>query len=277
MRQEAEDHELEAQRVAVYQAVRAQVEGLPSLTLNPARPVGGPQLSQNSRSRFPRRQEDFSELEVQGIPPPPYLQQARRTPPASDGETPNMDSNEQIRHLQEEVLQKESEIKRLEFEVEVEKDKRRHLQAERHEAVDAQRRAEDEVGRLRRKVANLDHLLDGSIKRQKELESELDLCRQETSELKRQMHDERYGYESHIRAQESRERQTRRQLEDTNWELVSEMRRNRHLDRDVGPILEREAQNAPSRSRRHDRGTSGRTYISMPKDGGSRRAIWMFT
>ena len=245
-RREAEDQELEAQKVAFYQAMRAQVEGLPSLTSNPARPVSGPQYSQDSRSRFYRRQEDFSDLEVQGHPPPPYPQRVPLTPQASSGETYKTDSNEHIKYLEKEVIRKEGEIKRLESDVEGEKDKRRHLQAERHEAVDAQRRAEDEIYKFRRKVANLDQLLDGSIKRQKELESELDFCRQESSEMKRQLHEERNSYESSVRAQETRENQIRRQLEDTNRELVNEMSRNRHTDQDVGSIPENEVQSKKS-------------------------------
>ncbi|KAL9136160.1 MAG: hypothetical protein Q9175_002638 [Cornicularia normoerica] len=255
-RQEAEDQELEAQKAAANEAVRAHVAG--------------------SRARFYRRQDDCFELEAQDDPPLQYREQAPLTPPDSDSEYPEVDSDENIRHLQKEVIQKESEIKRLESEVEVEKDKRRRLQAERHKAVDAQRRAEDEVCKLKRKVANLDQLLDGSIKRQKELESELDVSRQEARELKRQLHEERCDYESHIRVQETRERQIRQQLEDSNSVLETCIGRGRRLDQDVQSTLEREVQHVPTRPRRQHKGTARKAYISVPKPG-NRRALWVLS
>ncbi len=234
-RQEAENQEFEAQRVAANQAVRAQVGGLPSLKPpNAALLAGRPRCFQELRSSFNRCQEDVPGLEVQEDPPPQYRKQAPLTPPASDSEAPEVDSNEKMRHLRTDVIEKESKIKRLESEVEVEKDKRRRLQAERHEAVDAQRRAEDELRKSKRKVANLDQLLDWSIQKQKELESELDLCREESRELKRQLHEERCSYESEIRAQERWERQVRQQYEDRSNALEDETRRDRRPDRDVG-------------------------------------------
>lgn len=296
-RQEAENEELEARRTAANQAVRAQVAGLPSLTSwNATLSVGRPQYYQDRGSRFYRSQKDATELEAQDDPPPQYQQQASLTPPASDGDAPEVDNNEQIRYLQREVVQKESRIKRLESEVEVEKGKRRRLQAERHEAVDAQRRAEAELCLLRSQVANLDQLLDGSIKRQKELESELDICRQEARELKWQLHEERCSHESDIRAQETRETQIRHRFEDTNRAPENQIGRGRRPDPDVGSILEDTVQSedspqrdfasrqgqsntfstdAPSRSRRQDRGTAGRAYVSIPKNG-NRRAVWIF-
>lgn len=258
---------------------------------------GGLTCFQGSRARFYRRQDDCFELEAQDDPPLQYREQAPLTPPDSDSEYPEVDSDENIRHLQKEVIQKESEIKRLESEVEVEKDKRRRLQAERHKAVDAQRRAEDEVCKLKRKVANLDQLLDGSIKRQKELESELDVSRQEARELKRQLHEERCGYESHIRVQETRERQIRQQLEDSNSVLETCIGRGRRLDQDVQSILEREVQRTKSpqrgiaghqghtntswidvrtRPRRQHKGTAGKAFFSIPKQG-NRRAVWVLS
>ncbi len=266
-RQEAENQELEAQRAAANQAVRAQVGGFPSLTsLNAALLAGRPRYLQ----------EDVPGLEVQADPPPQYRKQAPLTPPASDSEAPEVDSNEKMRHLQKDVIEKESKIKRLESEVEVEKDKRRRLQAERHEAVDAQRRAEDELRKSKRKVANLDQLLDGSIQRQKELESELDLCREESRELKRQLHEERCSYESEIRAQETWERQVRQQFEDNA--LENEAGRDRRPDRDVEAVLEGDAQSKKSPRRAicasqgqtdrfsiDARSRSRRAYISIPK------------
>ncbi|CAF9943771.1 MAG: hypothetical protein ALECFALPRED_001223 [Alectoria fallacina] len=244
-RQEAENQELAAQKAAAVQAVRAQVAGLPSLTsFNATLPVDGPQCFQDSRSMVHRRQEDLLELEAFGTPPPQYQQRASfTTPPTFDDEAPEVDSDGQITYLQKEVLQKEGRIRRLESEVEVEKDKRRCLQAERHEAVDAQRRAKTGLCELRKEVANLDQLLDGSIKRQRELEGELDMCRQESRELKTQLHEERCRYESDIRARETtRERQIRQQFEDQNSALENDVGRYRRPDQDVGSIRENEAQ-----------------------------------
>lgn len=230
--QAAEYQEREAQRDAANQAVRAQVEGLPSLmSFSHTLPVGRLKYYQDSRSNLQRRHEDVAELEAQAGSPPQYRQQAALTPPASRGDGPEVYSNEQIRHLQEEVLRKENSIRRLESDLEYEKGNRRGLQAERHEAVDAQRRADDEICRLKRKVANLDQLLEESIQRQKKLESDLDLCRQESSELKRQLHEERESYESDIRARERRERQTKPQLEQLEHVNTARVRRP---DRDVG-------------------------------------------
>lgn len=248
-RQEAENQELEAQKAAAVQAMRAQFAGLPSWTSpNATLPVDGPQCFQDSRSIFHRRQEDLLELEAQGTPPPPYQQQVPLSSPASDDEAPEVDSDGQIRYLQKEVLQKEGKIRRLESEVEVEKDKRRCLQAERHEAVDAQRKAKNGLCELRKEVANLDQLLDGSIKRQKELEGELDMCRQESRELKRELHEERCSYESDIRARETRERRFRQQFEDQNSALENEAGRYRRPDQDVGSIRDDGAQRKEARS-----------------------------
>lgn len=296
-RQKAANQELAAQRAAANQAVRAQAGGLRSLmSMNAALPVGEPQYFQDSRSRFYRRQDDVPELEAQEDCPPQYREQAPLTPPASDGESPQDDGSELMRHLQEEVVQNEIRLKRLESELESEKGNRRRLQAERHEAVDLQRRAEGEMRKLRKQVANLDQLLDGSIKREKELESELDLCRQESSELKRQLHEERDGHESDIRTRDMRERQLGRQLEYANRALKDEGGSQRRRDRYGGEILEEKAQSkasprregagqyarintfidAPIRSRRHSKGTAGRAYVSIPKDG-NRRALWMLS
>ena len=222
-RQRAVNQELAAQRAAANQAVRAQAGGLRSLrSMNAALPVSEPQYFQDSRSRFYRRQEDdVPELDAQEDCPPQYREQAPLTPPASDGGSPQDDDSELIRHLQEEVVQNDIKIKSLESELESEKSNRRRLQAERHEAVDLQRRAEGELRKLRKQVANLDQLLDGSIKRQKELEGELDLCRLESSELKRRLHEERDRHESDLRARETRERQ----LEYANSALKDEVGR----------------------------------------------------
>lgn len=250
-RQEAENQELEAQRAAANQAVRAQVGGLPSLaSLNATLPVGRPRYSQDLRSRFLRSQDDVPELEAQEDPPPQYRQQAPLTPPTSDGEVAEMDSNEHIRHLQRDFVQKENKIKELESKVQVEKDKRRRLQAERHEAADAQRRAEDELRKLKRQVENLDQLLDGSIKKQKELESDLDLCRQESRDLKRQLHEERCSYESDIRVRETWERQLRQQLEDKTNALENEIGRDRRADWDEESVPEGDVQSKKSPQRR---------------------------
>ena len=241
-RQKAEEQEMEAQKAAAYQAMRAQIEGLPSLrSLSATFAVDGPQYFQDSKSRFHRRQEDMLELEAQGSPPPPYQQQDPLTPPASEGEYLEAGSDDQIEHSQK-VEHKERKITSLESEIEVEKDKRRRLQAERHEAVDAQRRAEKEIRQLKRKVTNLDQLLDGSIKREKELEVELDVCREEIRELKRRSHELRCSYENDTRAQETRERQIKQQVEDANAELLKEIGRDRHTDQDAGLLLEGEVQ-----------------------------------
>lgn len=297
-RQKAATQELADRKAAANQAVRAQAGGLPSLmSMNAAIPVSEPQCYQDSRSRFYRRQDDVPELEAQEDFPPQYREQAPLTPPASDGETPQEDSNDLIRKLQEKVVKNEIKIKRLESELESEKGNRRLLQAERHEAVNLQWKAEGEMRKLRKQVANLDQLLDGSIKRLKDLESELDLCREESSELKRQLHKERDSHENDIRTREAQERQTRQQLELTNSALKDEIESQRRHDRYADSILEGEAQgkanlqregachqgqtdtfltDAPNRSRRHRKGTSGRAYVSIPKDG-NRRALLMLS
>ena len=181
----------------------------------------------------------------------------------------------QIRQLQRDVLDKEIQIRRLETEIEAEKDNKRRLQSERHEAVDAQRRAKDELWRLRIQVANLDELLDASIKREKDLESKLDTARDEITKLKRQLHDEQSGYESEIRAQEMRERRIRQQLEDTNFTLEEEVRRNGVLA--AGSADRRVQPEAPSRSRGSDRSTSGRPFISVPTGEKYHRCLYIFT
>ncbi|CAF9925970.1 hypothetical protein IMSHALPRED_006835 [Imshaugia aleurites] len=242
-RQEAENEEREAQKAAAAQALRAQIEGLPSLSSVGPFPFGRPRHVQDSTSRFYRRQEDTLELDAQGTPPPQYQQhQTPLTPPASDGEAPELDSGEQVIFLQKAVVEKEAEIKRLESDIDVEKHKRRQLQAERHDAVDAQRRAGDEVFRLKRKVANLDQLLDASITREKELENELDICREEIRALKRELHEERCKYECEVRAQEVRDRQRGQRFGDTESRLENEIGGPGHLNQNVGAVVESEVQ-----------------------------------
>ena len=252
--QEAGNRELEAQRAAAHREMK-EVRGMHSLTsASAALPVGGAHQIYDTRPLFHRRQEDMPELEVRRTPPPQYRQQSPLTSPASEGEAPNADSSVQIRQLQKKVTHKESKIKRLESEVELEKVKRGRLQAERHEAVDAQRRAEDELEKLKKKVANIDELLNASIKREKDLESELDDARQMIAELKRQLYEERCNYESDIRAKEMRERQIMQRLEDTHCALEDEVGRNRRSTRDVGSTLESETQckNCPQHGAAHD-------------------------
>ena len=240
-RQIAEDEELEAQKAAAYREVRAQVAGLPCLTSASATLLvdGTRRLQDPSRSRFHRVEEDMLELEAEETSPPPYTARAVRAPPDPNGGGLEVDGGEKLGLLQKEVEQKEVEVQRLESEVEVERGRRRHLQAERHGAIDAQRRAEDEVHKLKSKVADLDWLLDGSIKRQKELESELDLSRQEVRELKKQLHEEGCSYESDIRVREMREKQMRQELKDTTSAL--EIESDRRSDGGVGSLLERKA------------------------------------
>ena len=242
-RQIAENEELEAQKAAAYQEVKAQVAGLPCLTSANATLVidGTRRLQDTSKSRFHRVEEDMLELEAQETSPPPYTPRGVRAPADFDGGGLEVDGGEKLGLLQKEVEQKESEVQRLESEVEIERDRRRHLQAERHGAIDAQRRAEDETYKLKRKVADLDSLLDNSIKRQKELELELDLSRQEVRQLKRQLHEEACSYESDIRGREKRERQMRQQLKDTNSVLEGYIEREGRLDGNAGALLERKA------------------------------------
>lgn len=277
-RQEAEDQELEAQKAAAYQQVRAQVGGLPSITsANATLLFSSPQNFQDSRSRYHRRQEDMLELEAQDDPPPQYRPHTPPlTPPDFDGDGPEMDSDARVRYLEKEVIRKESEIIYLEHEVGDEQDKRLRLQAERHEAVDAQRRAEDEVLKLKSRVANLDQLLERSIKWQKELESELDLSRQEVRQLKKQLYEEGCNYDSDIRTRERREKQIRQDLDDTKGALENYIGKDGRSGGDVPSLLEREAQNVPNRSQRRDKGTSGKAYVSIPKRG-NRRALWFLS
>lgn len=241
--QEAANRELEAQKAAAHRDMEAQVRGLQTLSsVSAALPDGKPQRIQDTRPNFRKRQEDMPELEAQITPPPQYRQLAPLTPPASDSDTPNADSSVQIRQLQKEVAHKESIIKRFESEVEVEKDKRRRLRAERYKAIDAQRRAEYELGSMKRRVANLDELLTASIKREKELESELDNARQMIAELKGQLFEERCRFDSDIRAKELRQRQIMQKLEDTNCVLEDEVGRSKRSTRNVGSTLGSETQ-----------------------------------
>ena len=276
-RQEAEDQGLEAQRRAAHRAAIDQIDGPWSLrSVSAGLPGEWPQLFQDPRPSVRRRQAEMPELEDQRTPPPQYRQQTPFPPLASDGEALNAHTSAQIKQLQDEVAHKESEIKNLEYEAGVEKDRRLRLQAERHEAVDAQRRANDELGRLKRQVANLDELLDGSIKREKELESELDSARQEISELKRQIYEEQSTNENDMRAKEKRERQMKQQLEDTHCALEDEIRMNRHTAADHTDSQRQavvSSADMPRRARRSDRSTSGRAYISIPKGSGRRRVI----
>lgn len=241
--QEAASQGLEAQRAAAHRDMEAQVRGMPTLSLaSAALPDGGPQRVQDTRPDVRKRQEDIPELEAQTTPPPQYRQLAPLFSPAFDSDTPNAGSSVQIRQLQKEVAHRESIIKRYESDVEVEKAKRRRLRAERYEAVDAQRRAEDELGSLKRKVANLDELLNASIEREKGLECELDNARQMIAELKRQLFEEQCRFESDIRAQELRQRQIMQQLENTHCALDDEIGRNKRSTRDVGSTLGNETQ-----------------------------------
>ena len=273
-RQEDENRELEAQRAATHREVVAQIDALRSLTLaNAALPADGPQQDQCRSPSLPKRHESISELEAPCNSPPPYWQHALLTP-ESDCEAPNANTTLQIRQLQKEVTQKESEVRRLESELEVEKDERRRLQAERHEAVNAQRRAKDDLCVLRRQVANLDELLNASTKREKELESELDDARKEITGLKRKLHDEQCNYESDIRAQEMRGKRIQQQLKDTHYALEEEIEKNRRRAAEFADG--QGTAEAPSRPRRSDPSTSGRTFISVPR-GGSRRRVYLFT
>lgn len=243
------------------------------------------------------------ELDTRDDGPPQYREQAPLTPPASDAgthqEDGDGDGNELIRKLQEEVVQNGRRIQRLESELESEKGNRNRLQAERHEAVALQRQAAEgeEIRKMKQQIANLDDLLNGSIKRQKELESELDLCRQESHELKRRLHEERDVYESEIRARETRERLDRQQVEYENEATGAGIGRQRGQDGFGGVMMEGEVRgtgssgydgagqrggtntvgiDASGRSRRDSRGTAGRAYVSIPKRG-NRRALWMLS
>ena len=296
-RQVAELEELEAQRAAAYQEVKAQVAGLPCLTSANATLLldGTRRLQDTSKSRYHRVEEDMLELEAQETSPPTYTPRGVRAPHDFDGGGLEVDGGGKMGLLQKEVEQKENEVQRLESEVEVERDRRRHLQAERHGAIDAQRRADDEAYKLKSKVADLDSLLDGSIKRQKELELELDLSRQEVRDLKRQLHEEGCSYESDIRVREKRERQMRQQLKDTTSVLESYIDRDGRPDGNPGALLERKARgekrpwcefvvdsgrlthsDVPSQSRRQHRTLAGKAYVSIPKHG-NRRALWVLS
>ena len=253
-RQQAESREMEAQRAAANRTMRAQVGGLQSLTsVSATIPVGSPQQFQNPESSSRLRRHFLPELEAQENSPPRYRQERALTPPASDSEVSDAKGNAQIRRLQKEVIERESKIEKLESELQAEKDERRQLQAERHEVVDAQRKAEVGLGRLEAKVANLDRLLDGSVQREKELERALDAARQEIAELKRRLHDERCSYESDIRARDIRERRISQQLEDTYCALESEIQRDRRSGRDVRSVPESETQCERSPDRVADR------------------------
>ena len=274
-RQKEETQRLEAQRAAALREVIAQIDGLPTLTsASAALPVGGYQPTQIPNRSFRRRQEGISELEASWSSPPPYRQQAPLTPPAPNRAAPDPETNAQIRQLQREVTNKETEIRRLEKGVEAERDEKRRLRAERHEAVDAQRRAKDELWRLRTQVANLDELLDASIKREKGLESELDAAKEEVAKLKRQLHEEQSSYECDIRAQELRDRRIKQQLEDTNCTLEEELTKSRL--RAAGSADRQVQAEAPNRSRKSDRSTSRRPFVSVPL-GGSRSRVYMWT
>ena len=299
-RQEAIYREQEEQRAAANRALRAQVEGLPSLTsINANLPTSAPQPFRDPKPKHSRRgQDEVQELEAQSISPPPYQQLGPLIPPTSTSKAPNKNSSEQIKRLQEEVTQKESEIRRLESIVAAERARRRRLQTERHEAIDAQLRADIELCRLKERVSNISQLLTDSITREKELESELDTARQEVSELKRQLHEQRCDYESEIRAQEIRERGIKQRVEDTYSALENEMRSDRHPDIQNGvSVVECEAHSQkfpdsfdkgvitdlisidarPSRPRRQSKSsTSGRAFVSVPKNG-NRRALFVLS
>ena len=253
----------------------AQIDGLPTLTsASAALSISGYQPTQSPNTSSRRRQERISELEASWSSPPPYRPQAPLAPPAPDRAAPDPDTNVQIRRLQREVSDKEVQIRRLEQEIEDEKDEKRRLRAERHDAVDAQRRAKDELWRLETRVAKLDELLDASIKREKELESELDAAREEVAKLKRRLHEERSSYESDIRAKDIREKRIEQQLEDSQRTLEEEVERNRIL---AASVADRQVQaEAPRRSRKSDRRTSGVPFVSVPL-GGSRSRLYMFT
>ena len=227
-RREAESRAFEAQRAAATRALQEQIgdgNQNPTSDSDPL-PVGGPQQLQSPYLSFRRRQRNsVPELEAPCSPPPRYQQQTPPTPPASDGGAPDVGDHEQMTQLQKEVTHKENKIKRLEYEIEVERNEKRRLQAERHEAVDAQRRAENDFYKLKRQVANFDELLAGSIKREKDLESELDAARQEITKLKRQLYEEQCSYDNDIRAQEMRERGIIQQLEDERYALKGEKQR----------------------------------------------------
>ena len=261
--------ELEAQRDAALRDVVAQIDGLPTLTsASAALPVGGPQPNQSPYTSFRRRQEGISELEASWSSPPPYRQQTPLTTPAPNSLAPDAYASVQIRQLQREITNKEIQIRTLETDLQTEKGNTRRLRAERHEAVDAQRRVKDEVWKLKTQVANVNELLDASIKREKELENELDTAKDEIAKLKRRLHEEQSDYESETRAQEMRERRIKQHLEDTHIALEEEVGRNRLLA--AGPADRQIQAEAPGRSRRSDRKLSGRSYISIPT-GSNRR------
>ena len=308
-RQEAESWDREAQRVAATQAIRDQVES-PCFPPPPTRALScRPQQQQQnhhdprkSTTRYTYATDEVPELETQTqdekTPPPQYRpSHGSPNPPASlsTGGTSSttMDTNSfgKIRQLQSEVLHKESEIRRLESVIEAERDGRRRLQAERHEAIDAQlMRAnyEDEASLrgLKANVANVELLLAGSRRREKELEGELDAARVEIGGLKRRLFEERSLYESDGREREMRERERERGMRGERCpardgvEVVKgEMQGERYCpwrliweDHPSDMVLT----DAPSRSRRQRRSTSGRAFVSVPKDG-SRRNVWVFT
>ena len=280
-RREAESQEFKAQRAAKTRAVQEQIGGgFQTLkSVSDALPVGGPQQLQvpypGFGGRHGRQRDGLSELEAPWSPPPEYQQQAPPTP----GEAPDVGDHKQITQLQKEVTHKENKIKSLEYELEVERNKKRRLQAERHEAVDAQRRAEDEFYKLKRQVANLDELLAGSTKKERELEIELDVARIEITELKRQLHEEQCRFDSDIRARDMRERRIMQQVEDTHCALKGKKQRKKSPESEVADRngqADTLAADAPNRARRSSKSTSGRTLICRP-NGKTHRAVYMFT
>ena len=236
MQQEARDGELEKQRAAATRALQAQMRK--------------PRQFQQAAPRIFRRKEEYvSELEVQESPPPKYQQHIPSRLPSfsstttktssSSSSLPNAESNAQIRLLKKALQEKETRIQTLESDLRVHKDARLRLQAERHDAVNAQRRAHDEELRYwKAQVANLDQLLEDSIRRQRELESELETAREGILELKRRLHEERCRYESERQARETREMRR----------FGNEMGRERGAGRDVGSIAKGEGKGQSKRT-----------------------------
>ena len=294
-RQDAEDQEFEAQRAAASQELKTQCRGFESMnSIEPTLPVSRAQSLHDSGSMFHRHQELMPEFEAPRSPPPQYRKEVPFYPPAFDGEAPEVDSNEQLRYLQNEIIHKEHSIQSLEASIHAEKANGRRLQAARHEAVEAQRRADDDIRKYRDQVANLNQLLDESIKKEQKLENELDTSREEIRKLKNQLHEEQCSFENDIRVQERREWEVRDQLKDTKSTLESEVRRRGQSDRAAGWILESEQQRKSSVLRdaaRHQRQSNAVSigaprpspgqghqskvkgpYVSIPK-GGNRRAM----
>lgn len=241
------------------------------------------------------------ELENRRYSQPSNLPQALPSLSASDFGTW---ADYKLRDLQSQIDRQGAAIKGLESALKEEQSNVRRLQAEKHDAVNAQRQAslagnEEETEQSKRKLSHILQLLDQSTDREKKLEGQIEEGNRREQELRERLRDERrknQQLEDDLDISRSRERSVRpvlvpaggndrddmfertasehRRQQEEMQRMMSDMaRRQEELEEELGTI--QSTVYAPSstiygRSRRQAKQMEENGFVSIRKASGRR-------